>query len=162
MAPEPSEQQWKITRSFARFAMEVTVAAMMSESASIPVASGKMRDISLGGMAVFLDPPVAVGQSLWLEFLLPQATSPMRLLCQVVFAATPPMNATGRNTEAPLTILDLKLRATASQSPRRIWSVVEPRCCAWIMSDLANTEQRPAIRAAQLAPLAAAPTSSTE
>ncbi|HYX68561.1 MAG TPA: PilZ domain-containing protein [Terriglobales bacterium] len=83
MALEPSEQQWKITRSFARFAMEVPVSAMMSESASIPVASGKMRDISLGGMAAFLDPPVAVGQRLWLEFLLPQATSPMRLLCKV-------------------------------------------------------------------------------
>lgn len=83
MAPESSEKQWKVTRSFARFALEVPVSAMLSESASIPVSSGKMRDISLGGVGAILDPPVGVGQRLWLEFLLPQAASAMRLLCKV-------------------------------------------------------------------------------
>ena len=83
MAPDASETHWKITRSFARFAMEVPVSAMLSESASIPVASGKMRDISLGGVGVVLDPPVGVGQRLWLEFRLPQGTSSLRILCKV-------------------------------------------------------------------------------
>ena len=43
----------------------------------------------------------------------------------------------------------LKLRATASHSPFRISSGENPFCCAWIMSLLANTEQRPAICAAR-------------
>ncbi len=83
MALEPSEQHWKITRSFARFAMQVPVSAMMSESASIPVTTGTMRDISLGGVGAVFEPPVGVGQRLWVEFRLPQAASAMRLLCKV-------------------------------------------------------------------------------
>ncbi len=83
MALEPSEKQWKITRSFARFVMQVPVAAMLSESASIPVATGTMRDISLGGVGAVLDPPVGVGQRLWVEFRLPQAASALRLLCKI-------------------------------------------------------------------------------
>lgn len=83
MTLDSPEKQWKITRSFARFAMEVPVSAMLSESASIPVATGKMRDISLGGLGAVLDPPVGVGQRLWMEFRLPQATAAMRLLCKV-------------------------------------------------------------------------------
>jgi c-di-GMP-binding flagellar brake protein YcgR len=79
---DPPEKQWKITRSFARFAMEVPVSAMLSESASIPVSSGKMRDISLGGVGAVLDPPVGVGQRLWLEFRLPNAAGSLRLLCK--------------------------------------------------------------------------------
>ncbi len=78
-----SEKNWKITRSFARFALQVAVAAMLSESASIPVSSGTMRDISLGGLGAVLDPAVGVGQRLWLEFRLPQAASALRLLCKV-------------------------------------------------------------------------------
>ncbi len=83
MALEPPEKQWKITRSFARFAMQVPVSAMLSESASIPVSTGTMRDISLGGVGALLEPPVGVGQRLWIEFCLPQAASPLRLLCKV-------------------------------------------------------------------------------
>lgn len=83
MALDQPEKQWKITRSFARFAMQVPVAAMLSESASIPVSTGSMRDISLGGLAAALEPPVSVGQRLWLEFRLPKATAPMRLLSKV-------------------------------------------------------------------------------
>ncbi len=83
MAPDPSEQHWKITRSFARFAMQVPVSAMLSESASIPVATGTMRDISLGGLGAVLDPAVGVGQRLWVEFRLPEAATAMRLLCKV-------------------------------------------------------------------------------
>jgi c-di-GMP-binding flagellar brake protein YcgR len=83
MAAESPEQQWKITRSFARFAMQVPVSAMLSESASIPVSTGTMRDISLGGVGAVLDPPVGVGQRLWIEFRLPQAAAPLRLLSKV-------------------------------------------------------------------------------
>ena len=77
------EMQWKVTRSFARFALVVPVSAMLSQNASIPVSQGKTRDISLGGVAAALDPPVGVGQRLWLEFCLPHAESAMRLLCKV-------------------------------------------------------------------------------
>lgn len=81
--PESPEKNWKVTRSFARFAMQVPVAAMLSESASIPISAGKMRDISLGGVGAFLEPPVGVGQRLWLEFQLPGAEAALRLLCKV-------------------------------------------------------------------------------
>ena len=83
MASEPSETHWKITRGFPRFALEEPVAAMLSDSASIPVASGKMRDISLGGLAAALHPPVAVGQRLWLEFRLPGVAVPLRIMSKV-------------------------------------------------------------------------------
>jgi len=82
MAESP-EKHWKVTRSFARFALELPVAVMLSESASIPISSGKMRDISLGGLGAVLDPPVSLGQRLWLEFRLPGAETAMRLLCKV-------------------------------------------------------------------------------
>ena len=75
--------------------------------------------------------------------------------------ARPPTNATGGTTGLPLLMLPLKFRATASQSPRRIWGGVAPFCWAWIMSDLAKTEQRPAMRAAEGAIKATPPTSST-
>ena len=62
--------------------------------------------------------------------------------------ATAPMKRTGASTVRPLTTLLLKFCATARQSPRRISAGEQPFCCAWIMSDLAKTEQRPAMRAA--------------
>ncbi|OGL09601.1 MAG: hypothetical protein A3J45_02355 [Candidatus Rokubacteria bacterium RIFCSPHIGHO2_02_FULL_69_13] len=55
----------------------------------------------------------------------------------------------------------LKFRATASARPRRISGGVAPFCWAWIMSVLAKTEQRPAMRAADAAPRATGPISST-
>ncbi|HVP44743.1 MAG TPA: PilZ domain-containing protein [Terriglobales bacterium] len=83
MSLDRTDAQWKITRSFARFALQVPVSAMMSESASIPVSSGRTRDISLGGLGAFLEPPVAVGQRLWVEFRLPPASAAMRILGKV-------------------------------------------------------------------------------
>lgn len=83
MAPESPEMQWKITRSFARFGLELPVSVLLSETASIPVSSGRTRDISLGGMAALLDAPLAVGQRVWLEFRLSQSAAPMRLLAKI-------------------------------------------------------------------------------
>ena len=62
--------------------------------------------------------------------------------------ATAPMKRTGASIVRPFTTLLLKFCATARQSPRRISAGEQPFCCAWIMSDLAKTEQRPAMRAA--------------
>src|ERR1039458_1256652 len=78
------------------------------------------------------------------------------------FCDTAPISATGASTGRPFTTELLKLRATASHSPRRISAGEYPFCCAWIMSLLANTLQRPAIRAAHPAPHTSSPTSSTE
>ncbi len=58
-------------------------------------------------------------------------------------------------------MLLLKLRATASHSPFRISSGEYPFCWAWIMSLLANTEHRPAIRAELAARATISPISST-
>ena len=57
----------------------------------------------------------------------------------------------GALTGFPRTMLLLKFRATASHNPFNTSSVEYPFCWAWIMSDFANTEQRPAIRAAHFA-----------
>ncbi len=83
MPSDAPEMKWKITRSFARFAMEIEVSVMLSERASIPVSGGKTRDISLGGLGAFLEPPVAVGQKVWLEFRLPHAAEAIRVLSKV-------------------------------------------------------------------------------
>jgi len=83
MAPDVPDHHWKITRSFARFAFDVPFAVFLSESASIPITTGKMRDISLGGVGGMLEEAVGIGQRLWLEFRLPKATDAMRLLSKV-------------------------------------------------------------------------------
>ncbi len=72
------------------------------------------------------------------------------------------MKSTGGVTARPLTTLLLKFSATARQRPRRISAGVLPFCWAWIMSDLAKTEHRPAIRAAEDAVLTTSPISSAE
>jgi len=83
MAADAPDQHWKIARSFARFAFDIPFAVFLSESASIPVTSGHTLDISLGGVGAILEEVVSIGQRLWLEFRLPNATDTMRLLSKV-------------------------------------------------------------------------------
>jgi len=83
MAPDAPDQHWKIARSFARFAIALPFSAFLSESASIPVTTGRTHDISLGGLGGMLEEGVGMGQRLWLEFVLPNAAGPMRLLSKV-------------------------------------------------------------------------------
>lgn len=83
MAPDVPDQHWKIARSFARFAFDIPFAVFLSETASIPVATGKMRDLSLGGVGALLEEAVGIGQRLWLEFRLPNAAAAMRVLSKV-------------------------------------------------------------------------------
>ncbi len=83
MAPDVPDQHWKIARSFARFAFDIPFAVYLSETASIPISTGTMRDISLGGVGGMLEEAVGIGQRLWLEFRLPNAADAMRLLSKV-------------------------------------------------------------------------------
>ena len=83
MALDVPDQHWKIARSFARFAFDIPFVVFLSESASIPVTKGKMRDISLGGVGGILEEAVGIGQRLWLEFRLPKAAEAMRVLSKV-------------------------------------------------------------------------------
>ncbi len=80
-APEP---RWKIARGFARFLIDLTFEVFMSESASIPLTSGSVHDIGLGGLSGTLESDVRVGQRVWLEFRLPNA-EPLRLLARVCY-----------------------------------------------------------------------------
>ena len=78
-APDP---RWKIVRSFARFAFNAPVAVSYSETGTAAI-KGKIVDIGLGGLRLFLDEDVAVGQRLWLEFSLPDVAEPLRLMSKV-------------------------------------------------------------------------------
>ena len=59
---------------------------------------------------------------------------------------TPPWNITGNFMVLPRPREEIKLRATAKQSPAKISCTGVAICCRWIMSLFANTLQRPAIR----------------
>lgn len=87
MRPKPMDSgpdpRWKIARSFARFAIDLPFQVLLSETASIPVTTGRMRDISLGGLGGALESDVRVGQRVWVEFRLPGANEATRLLCRV-------------------------------------------------------------------------------
>lgn len=85
MPSDAPEMQWNVTRSLPRYVLEIPVSVMMSESATIPITSGRTRDISVVGLSAFLEPPVAIGQRLWLEFRLSESSAPMRLLCAVLY-----------------------------------------------------------------------------
>ena len=61
--------------------------------------------------------------------------------------ATPPWKRIGGVKCFPLPMTLRKLRARARHSPARMSARGVPSCCRWIMSDLAKTVQRPAIRA---------------
>ncbi len=77
------EPRWKIARGFARFLIDLTVDVFLSETASIPVTSGSVHDISLGGLAATMESDVRVGQRVWLEFRLPMTGDLLRLLSRV-------------------------------------------------------------------------------
>ena len=81
MAPTP-EPRWNIARGFARFLIELTVEVFLSETASVPVTSGSVHDIGLGGLSSMLESDLRVGQRVWLEFRLPHG-EPMRILSRV-------------------------------------------------------------------------------
>ena len=76
------EPGWKIARGFARFLISLVVEVFLSESATIPVTSGRVHEIGLGGLGSTLESDVRVGQRVWLQFQLPSA-DPIRLLSRV-------------------------------------------------------------------------------
>ena len=76
------EPRWKIARGFARFLINLTIDVFLSETATIPVTSGSVHDISLGGLGGSLESDVRVGQRVWLEFHLPSDEA-LRLLSRV-------------------------------------------------------------------------------
>ncbi len=78
-APDP---RWKIVRSFARFAFDASLSLYYSETGSSGL-KGRIADIGLGGLRALLSEDVAVGQRLWLEFSVPHAPEPLRILCKV-------------------------------------------------------------------------------
>ena len=74
--------------------------------------------------------------------------------------APPPTTARGVLMLRPRSTVARKLRISARQSPYAISSTGVPFCCRWIMSDLANTAQRPATvapRGASAAMVASSP-----
>ncbi len=76
----------KIARSAARIPLDVHLRAFLSETASIPLAEGRMSDISLGGVHGSLQEDIGMGQRVYLEFHLPGSSVSMRVPCRVTHA----------------------------------------------------------------------------
>jgi len=77
------DHRWKIARGFARFIIGLVFEVFLSETATVPVTSGQVHDIGLGGLAGSLESDVRIGQRVWLEFRLPPSAEPIRLLARV-------------------------------------------------------------------------------
>ena len=75
--------------------------------------------------------------------------------------APPPTSTTTGVSARPFTTVARNVRASARQRPYAISAGGVPFCWRWIMSDLANTLQRPAIDAPRAAPAASRPSAST-
>lgn len=75
---------WKIARSFPRFAIDLPVT--LSGGKLVSVISARIVDIGLGGVCVILPAgEIRPGERMQLEFALPQTTSPIALMAKLKY-----------------------------------------------------------------------------
>jgi hypothetical protein len=84
MSTAAEAKKWKIARSFPRFAIDVAV--MISGGSAGERKLGRIADIGLGGLCALLpEQTLLAGERLWVEFQLPQAAEPLRVLAKVKY-----------------------------------------------------------------------------
>jgi c-di-GMP-binding flagellar brake protein YcgR len=84
--PAAETKKWKIARSFPRFAVDVPIS--IHGPALAGSLTGRIADVGLGGVcAVFAEQKLRGGERLWVEFTLPRAIEPLRILAKLKYIA---------------------------------------------------------------------------
>lgn len=78
------ETRWRIARAFPRFQLNVKVTVTATHASGTQVFTGKMTDIGLGGLGANIEPPLLARERVWLEFILPMASEPLKVLAKVM------------------------------------------------------------------------------
>jgi PilZ domain-containing protein len=81
--PALAQDRHRISRAFPRFALNVKVRVQYSSGIEQVELTGNTVDIGLGGMCASLTSPLLSKERVWLQFIVPGSSAPLRILSKL-------------------------------------------------------------------------------
>jgi len=81
--PALAQDRRKYFRAFPRFALKVKVRVQYSSGLEQVELTGTTADIGLGGLGAILSAPLLSKERVWLQFIVPGVTEPLRILSKL-------------------------------------------------------------------------------